>query len=163
MSKLASLRQALQENPNIVIVDTKEKNYLPNRFGYWSQTVNFFVAPKFGLYTQKELQTLLVSLTPNLKPTDRDNFFELGHIIEFGKLYFDEVIGVETARHKIVITDKELPLSEEFVNGKLVTDRQQQLWRRSWVQLFPNIQIAMEARKGLNEYCIDKKILAKYR
>ncbi len=38
MTKLEVIRTALQLNPNVVIVDEVEKNYLPEKDGFWSHS-----------------------------------------------------------------------------------------------------------------------------
>lgn len=164
MSKLTHVRNALHGNPNIVIVGAPEQNYLPGRDGFWSHTVNFHVAPKTGgVYTAKELQTLIMSLIPGLEPTQQDGFREWGGEMEFGKLYFDEDIGDEAVRHEIILTDEELFSSGGFVDGKRIIERTQKVRRRTWVRLFPNAQIAAAALKGKNEYRIPTSELSQYR
>lgn len=164
MSKLTLVRKALQENPDISIVDAPERNYLPYKDGYWSHTVDFHVAPKTGvIYTAKELQALMMSLIPGLEPTCRDDFREWEREIDFGKLYFDEVIGVEDIRREIVLTDEDMFLSAGFVEGKQIIEKRIDVMRRTWVRLFPNAQIAAAALRGENEYRISKAKFVKHR
>lgn len=164
MSKLTHVRKALQENPSITIVGTKEQNCLPGRNGFWSHTVDFHVAPKIGgVYTIKELQTLMMSLVPGLEPTCKDDFCERDREMEFGKLYFDEDIGTEAIRHEVVLSDEDMFSSSGFVDGRRIIELTKKVQRRTWVRLFPNTQIAAAALKGENEYQIPKNELAKYR
>ena len=163
MSKLTHVRKALQDNPNITIVGALERNYLPGRNGYWNHTVDFYVAPKTGgVYTDKELQALMMSLVPGLEPTDKDNFREWDREMEFGRLYFDEDIGTEAVRHEIVLTDEDMFSFGGFVDGKRIIERTEKVQRRTWVSLFPNGQIATAALEGENRFQISKNELLKY-
>lgn len=75
MSKLSKVRDALQRNPKVVIVAVEERNYIPERNGFWSQTIDFVVAPKKGLYTAKELQQFMMDLIPpDVELTRMDKF-----------------------------------------------------------------------------------------
>ena len=164
MSKLTHVREALQGNATITIVGAPEQNYLPGRNGYWSHTVDFYVAPKVGgLYTAKELQVLMKSLVPGLEPTCMDNFFDRDLEMAFGKLYFDEVIGAEAICREIVLSDEDVFFSDGFIDGKRIINCTQELWRRTWVNLFPNVQIATSALSGENKFRISKRELTKYR
>ena len=164
MSKLTHVRKALEDNPNITIVGALERNYLPDSNGYWSHTVDFHVAPKTGgVYTAKELQTLMMSLVLGLEPTCKDDFREWDREMEFGKLYFDEDIGTEAVRHEIILTDEDVFSSDGFVDGKRIIERTEKVQRRTWVRLFPNMQIAAAALKGENAFRISKNDLSKYR
>ncbi|MEK7118909.1 MAG: hypothetical protein AAB889_00130 [Patescibacteria group bacterium] len=164
MSKLTHVRKALQDNPSITIVGAPERNYLPGRDGYWSHTVDFYVAPKTGgVYTAKELQALMMSLVPGLEPACKDDFHERDREMEFGKLYFDENIGTEAVRHEIVLSDEDMFSSGGFVDGKRIIEHTEKVQRRTWVRLFPNTQIAAAALEGENEFRIPKSELSKYR
>ena len=164
MSKLTHVRKALQDNPNITIVGALERNYLPGRNGYWNHTVDFYVAPKTGgVYIDKELQALMMSLVPGLEPTDKDNFREWDREMEFGRLYFDEDIGTEAVRHEIVLTDEDMFSFGGFVDGKRIIERTEKVQRRMWVSLFPNAKIAATALEGENMFQISKNELLKYR
>lgn len=164
MNKLAQIRKALQENPHITIVGVLEKNHLPHMVSGWSHTVDFYVAPKIGgIYTAKELQTLMMSLVPRLEPTCKDSFCDFSHEMSFGKLYFDENIGTKAVRHEIVLTDENVFSSKGFVDGKKIIEFTEKIQRRTWVNLFPNVQIATAALKGENKYGISMSELKKSR
>lgn len=164
MSKLTQVRKALQENPTITIVGAPEISYLPDRNGFWSHTIDFHVAPKKGgLYTVEELQALMMSLIPGLEPTSKQDFREWSREMDFGRLYFDEDIGMEAVRREITLTDEDMFSSSGFVDGKLVIEYTEKVRRRTWVGLFPNTQIAAAALKGKNKYLISKSEFAKYR
>ena len=164
MTKLTQVQKVLQENLDITIVDRSEKNYLPGRCGYFSHTMDFYVAPKTdGVYTAENLQTLMMSLVPGLNPTSKDDFHEErnGHM-NFGKLYFDEEFGTEAVRREITLTDEDMFASDGFVNGKRVIEHTDRVRRRTWVRLFPNVQIATDALKGKNEFGIPKSELEEH-
>lgn len=163
MSELRVVREALQGNPNIVIVDAPEINYLPGRNGLWSHIVDFYVAPHKGLYTAPELQTLMVSLVPELRPINQDDFYESVHEIGFGRLCFDEVIGTENIRREITLTDKDMFPADDPTRGRWVVERTEDIWRRIWVRLFPNAKIAAAALKGKHELQIFRRELPQYR
>jgi len=163
LSKLTQVRWALQANSNIVIVGQKERNHLPNRDGYWSHTVDIIVAPKDGLYTAEELQSLMLSLVPeNVEVTCKDDFQDRERELQFGKLYFDEVIGSETIHREIVIDDDVISL-DNAVDGKLVIDDTKEVKRRTWVSVYPNAQMAAAALEGGGLYRVSKEELAKHR
>ncbi len=148
MSKLNQVRKALQDNQNIVILGAPEHNYLPTRAGYWSHTVDFFIAPKSGIYTAKELQSFITSLTPGLEPTTIDNFYESEQELRFGVLYFDEDIGTESIRREVVLTDQDMFASSGFVSGKRIIEHVEKVQRRTWVRLFPNANVAATVLRG---------------
>lgn len=165
MSKLTQVRKVLQENLNVVIVGALERNYLPDRSGLWSRTVDFHVAPKTGgVYTAEELQTLMISLVPELEPTYKDDFHKWSRVMQFGKLYFDEDIGAEVIRREITLTDEDMFLFDGFVDGRRVIECTEKVRQRTRVRLFPNARIAAAALEG--EYAderISKSDLAKHR
>ena len=164
MSKLTQVRTALEDNPGIAIVGAPECNHLPNRVSYWSHTVDFHVAPKTGgVYTAGELQALMMSLVPELEPNQKDDFWESDLAMQLGKLYFDEEIGTEVVRREIVLSDEDMFSSPGFVDGKCTIQRTERVQRRTWVRLFPNIQIATAALEGADGLSISKSRLSRYR
>lgn len=157
MSKLSQVKKALLGNPEIIVIATKEINYLPGENGFFSHTVDFFVAPKVGtLSTAEELQTLMMSLVPEIKPTSVDNFDDRGDDkMSLGKLYFDEYIG--TRNIEIVLTDEDMFSIKGCFDGKI--EQSTKIERRVWVRLYPNIQAAKSAERGIDQYSISKKKL----
>ena len=141
MSKLSIVRQALETNPEVIIVDSQERNYLPDRSGFFCHTMDYWVAPKDGLYTAEELQDFMMSLVPEgLQPTCKDDFrqYDKNSDLEFGKLYFDEKVGEERKITKriLTLTDEELFNVAGFVNGEQTIDNDviQEYTRRTWVK-----------------------------
>lgn len=91
MSKLKTIREALQSNPNVVIIDLSEKTF-PLEKGVVN-LVNYFIAPRSGLYTVDELRNFMTNLIPGLEPTHKQDFEQGGNSIRLGRMYFDEKVG----------------------------------------------------------------------
>lgn len=170
--KLAKVKQALNGNDDVVIVNAEEKIYLPERNGAWSHTVAFWVAPKRGLYTADELQNFMMKLIPNLEPSSKDDFKEDPYKITFGRLYFDEKIGEErvTTKRVITLTDKHLfDVACGFPGGKktIETDEVFDYRRRVWVRLYPNERFARDVLDGklpsICDFLVEKEVLQKYK
>lgn len=157
MSKLQIVRKALFSNADITVIDIKTENYLPYDHNGWSETISIVVAPKKGIYDPGKLQELMLQLIQGLEPTCKDDFHSCGKDIRFGRLYFDETIGEEKIHREVVIADNDLLLKplDGFTEGKCVTDETHELRRRTWVRLYPNGRIAVQAAMGANEYGID--------
>ncbi len=164
MSKLAIVRQALETNPEVVIVTVQERNYLPDRDGYWSHTMDFFVAPTKGIYTADGLQDFMMGLIPDLKPTCTDRFWQGSESLEFGKLYFDEKIGNEQITRICTLADQELLNASGFMDGKRKIEETEDYQRRTWVRLFPDQKIAADILEGKldGEYHINMDHLRMY-
>ena len=64
MSKLSVVRKSLKENQEVIIVQVITHNYLPGMDERLSHTVDFWVAPRNGLYTVDELQAFMMRLVP---------------------------------------------------------------------------------------------------
>lgn len=170
MSLVKQVLEDVYANRDIVVVDVKIRNFIPERDGYWSETVDIVVAPKRGIYNGKELNHLLNRLT-KANWTSRDEFNEIGPntaSMSFGKLYFDENIGLENAyiRRDIALTEEDLLAKDfkGFQEGKLTIEEKKKipLTRRTWLRLYPNVNIALRAvNEGENVYSIDVKLLNK--
>ncbi len=160
MSKLSTVKKALEENQKIVIVAVEDQNYLPYRDGYWSHTVNICIAPKSGMYEASDLQELMMSLVPTLKFTCKDDFRDGRDELEYGKLYFDETIGTEVIRRELTLTEEDATC-KEFTDGKLIIEETRNIERRTWVRLYPDEKIAAKALEGFDEYRISRDKLEK--
>lgn len=143
MSKLATVRTALQCNANIQIVAVDESTHFPHPDGYWTHKVDFIVAPNRGIYTGKELQEFMEALIPGLQPTCLDQFHDRDTSMEFGKLYFDEDLGTEVIRHELTLNESDFLPAEVVENGKAIYEEQRKIQRRTWVRLYPDQEIAM--------------------
>jgi|SRR3989344_6426080 len=163
MSKLTVVRNSLEANPDVVIVRVNDIKYFPNRDGFWSQKVDYIVAPRKGLYTPDELQSFMMSLVPDgLVPTSVDSFQEYGNTLRFGVLYFDEKVGKE--ERTLTLTDDELLNANipHFGNGKKITE---DLLRRTWVRPYPNEAFArdvVDGRLEFKRYETNSETLQKY-
>lgn len=145
MSKLKIVREALETNPDIVIANIDIRIHLPNPVGYFCHTIDYWVAPKKGLYEVDDLQAFMMGLIPRgLEPTSIDYFhqYDKKSDLVFGKLYFDESVGEQRTITKRILTlyDEELFDSEGFVDGKRVIDEDkiEEYKRRIWVYPFPS-------------------------
>jgi hypothetical protein len=140
MTSLEKVLTAVQANSEVALYQTIPRNFMPRRDGYWSQTVTIIVYPHKGIYTAQELNDLMDSLVPEgMKPTSRDAARDGGSSLEFGKLYFDEVIGTET--HNIVLDDqswfnKDGNYGADFFHKTTTWD--EELKRRTWVLVYPD-------------------------
>jgi hypothetical protein len=152
------VRNALQGNSEILIVGDTEANHLPDKFWYWSHTVNICIAPKIPLYKAEELQLFMLSLITEVVPSDIDGFRSSEYGLRLGVLYFDEDIGTQklVVHKEMVLTDESLFSSPGFTKGVLVSDvtTEVSLLRRTWVRLFPDSHHAKNAMSGVNEYQI---------
>lgn len=148
MTKLATVRAALQGNSTIQIVSVEELTYFPVPHGYrMTHTVDFVVAPTTGIYTAGELESLMMLLVPGLKPTMTDPFKDYDTLMCFGKLYFDEDIGKESIRREITLAETDFLPSGVVEDGKVIIEESKNLQRRTWVRLYPDVKIAMAAKK----------------
>ncbi len=182
MSKLSIVRKTLESNPAILIVNVTGENYFPERKGFFSQTVDFIVAPKKGIYSAPELQLFMMGLVPGLEPTCTDDFRQYGKTrdLSVGKLYFDEKIAEEKkiTRRIITSTDDELTNMLEMVDDKPInfygfedgkrtidTEVIEDHLRRTWVRPYPDVNIAKAVLEGkiFSPYNITAEEFEKYR
>ncbi len=147
MSKLAIVRSSLQVNTNIQIVAVDERTYFPEPHGYWTHTVDFIVAPNTGIYAAPKLQEFMLALMPALPPTSVDKFYDWDTTMELGKLYFDEDLGKETITHNLVLTESDFLPMGSVEDGKTCFERERKIQRRTWVRVYPDVEIAMLHQK----------------
>lgn len=156
MSKLASIRKALNENPHIAVLGCIEEKDLPKKMSGWGHTVNFIVAPTAEeTRTLNELQAILLSLSPaGLEPSARDDFRGgAGFALEFGKLYFDEPIGTMTTRYDVSFLDADTSFPDNRFYQKRSYEESETISRRVWISLFPNHMIATLALQRYGHLC----------
>lgn len=163
MSLLSTVRTGLQSNTNIQIVSVREANHFPDPREYWSHIVSFYVAPTTGIYEIRELMEFMNLLIPGLPPTSIDPFEESKTSLTFGKLYFDEKIGEESVIRKITISDPDFPLPDAVAGGGAILQENRDLFRRIFVQLYPNMQIARAAADGQLTFSISKEALRSHK
>lgn len=169
MSMLSEVKKDLYANKNIAVVDISiDRSGAGSYFEKRWETVDIVVAPKKGIYEADKLQALMEQLTPSVRCSDSDSFSEGSHAMSFGKLYFDEVIGTEkrNIHREIILTDEDFLSKglEGFVDGKRIIKEEKtvMLERRTWVRLYPNLKIALEAvHNGTDRFHIDMEKLAK--
>lgn len=147
-SKFSRIQEALQRNPKIIVVHVHENFFRPCRAnGYlMNQVFIIYVAPKIGLYTAEELQALMTALVPGLRPKHKNNFRKLKHEMEFGELYFEEVIGKLSLWCKASFTSK--AEMKDHLDDKRGVLESQKVWREICVRLLPNVQFANAALSG---------------
>lgn len=148
MSKLAEIKKHLANNPDLVIVQTRDNNYLPGKKNGWSHEVELFISPKNGLYSADELQEFLTSLIPNIETNDEVKFNQGEHILTFGRLYFLEEVGNKTVHADITLTEEAALTCPDFVDGKISFDLNEKLYRSICIRLFPNLKVAKIAITG---------------
>lgn len=161
ISKFKIVKKALEENPQVIIVDLKLESSFPRRIGYVTQTANFSIAPSMGLYTANELQEFMQGLIPGLKPYAQGDFFQADEIKElhFGYVGFEEKIGEERIESTHVMTDPEFTQTFDYGKGLenvygldeegiLVRRKVIDHLRRTWVNLYPNEQFAKDLLEG---------------
>src|SRR3989344_8448757 len=171
MSKLTIVRQALERNPDIDVVNVLDSINIqtisyPSDLGGWAHTVIYAVSPKRGLYTAEELQRFMDCLIPGVEPTTRDDFREEHEKLLFGKLYFDEEIGPVRRTITLELSDEELKDADGFDGKRTVSDDiYEGHMRRIWVSPYPNEIIARESLRADSsvKYAITQEDLARYR
>ena len=180
MNKLNLVNKHLREISDVEIVDVIENNSVAYaRMHSWSQTMDYLVAPKEGLYTADELQDFMLTLIPaDLKPTSKDHFRQYSESLEFGKLYFDEKIGEEKQTRILTLTDSDLLNSVEMVDGGYenvygfddkgvkVVETTGDLMRRTWVRVYPCVEYIKDLQDGklsFGGYRTDVKTLQGYK
>lgn len=172
LNKLTKIKRALNDNNDVVIVNVEEKIYLPERNGYWSHTVDFRIAPKKGLYDEKDLQNFMIKLIPDLQPGSKDDFSEDPYKIKLGKLYFDEKIGEEKVITKriITLTDEQLfNFGVGFSEGKKTIEIEEvfDYQRRVLIKIYPNERFARDLLNGklpsICDFSVEKELLQKYK
>lgn len=155
MSKYHTIRTALYDNHAVVIARESTQAHFPRREHGWTERVNFLVAPKVALYDADDLEKLMHQLVPGLEPTIFESFQIKQKRLEFGRLYFDEVIGYEKRVQEHTMTDPDYtnekapailksPGSIGFLKEEIALEHQ----RRTMVWLFPCEQLARAIADG---------------
>ena len=149
-SKLHLVRTVLQATEEVFIVSEEGRNYFPEWQGVWSQTVSFFVAPK-NRKAGDVLDEFAKALIPNLDTTSFDS--SAGNSDSRALLYYDEVIGTcrtQRQRHYVFtepgVTDD--PSDGEWSDK---VDNTENLKRRTWVCVFPDLEAAKAKAEGLEK------------
>lgn len=150
MNKLSIIHNALDNNPDVLIIEHLETNHLPNPKEHGlGHEVEFWVIPiDFNSYTMTgdDLTKLRKSLIP-LEPSDIDEFHHWSKDVSM--LCFNEDIGTRHTRSEIVISDKVLALSDGLTDGKLVLEKTEDIQRLVRVILFPDEETVERARMNV--------------
>lgn len=154
MSKLNDIKAALEDNPQVTIISVKSSK--PSAWNDWWDIV---VTPREGLYSGAELQQFMDNIVP-IPATMSDKFWESEHLLTFGKLYFDEVIGTATTRGSktITVTDPDVTLPEGYDERgtKIISlDKVVELKRRTLVWVYPDEDYARHRATGTGTHEID--------
>ena len=163
------MRKVLEENSDIIVVSTEERNrltgmekgYIPGiHSSNWISdkslvTVKIHVTPKKGIYSAEGLNEFMNGLLPDIEPKFVFEFSENADTMDFGNLTFEEKIAEEkqTVKRIITITDKTLSGTEGFQNNRKVINAsaKRDLMRKIQVNVYPDKDIAkrsMEAESG---------------
>ncbi len=165
MNAFKKVLNDLYANQEITVVDIQTTHFDLFCSDLCAEAIKIVVAPKKGLYTAVELQELMLHLTKQT-PSTKDSFTDYENRMEFGKLYFDEKIGVRKTRTETVITDDSILAKnpEGFEQGRRIAEYERELTRRTWVYLYPNVQIALRAvHDGEDIFGIDRIDLDRFR
>lgn len=144
MSLLSTIRQTLEEKAIIAHVG-EERPPLELCRG-WPHRVDFYIAPKEGIYSADGLNQFMDSLFPDIQPDHKSYFMQTKDALIAGALCFDEKIGEEIVRveRDVRATDSEFAAGIESQKGSLhsfnVSIRD--YMRRITVRPFPNREIA---------------------
>lgn len=137
MSKLEIIKEALKNNPNVVIAYTSsnqtndfcEMDHLHPR-----KDIKYLVAPKDGLYTADKLQNFMMELIPDLDPGEKKDFSNLLDVLNFGKLCFYDEVGNDEDSDVIVPYIQEIRVCpfpcEEYIRD-LLEDTQNKISKHS--------------------------------
>ena len=173
MSKIETIKQALENNPNLFLrlIDTGTTLLLnKHRTRYDNSEIGHLVlyglSPKNPIYSIDELQGFMDSLIPNLQPDHKQNFEIIpGHKdprinyddskLYFGHLIFHENIGEENSIRRIVLTDEQLQeicIHEKINLEEIIT---KELKRSTHIYVYPSKEILEDDVEGSindNEY-----------
>ncbi len=156
-SKLQRVRDALTQRRDIHLVYSNDGSYFRGRQGETLSStyeVQFWVAPKDGLYTAHQLQIFLNGLVPRLKADSGMEFQKHDSertYLELGHKRYDDVVGkTRTFNSTLVqVTDEELQKALRLEKGeKAFTDTYSDNIRRiTFINVFPNKEIALNVLK----------------
>ena len=140
MTKIDTIRKALKSNPKVIrlsILGSLEEGNTYTPLSSPSYNVSFYVAPRGGLYTAKDLDEFMTRLVPGLEPTTVESFENCPKGLLFGNIYFSEKIGEE--KKIITITDEEaLSKIEELTNRKRTLEKVIDHKRKIGIEVFPD-------------------------
>lgn len=156
MNKLKVIKEALESNPEVVIIKVEEPLNTLQIFDFIDSSIvhiiDYKVAPKRGLYTADELQEFMMGLVHGIEPTFINKFVWHSDKLRFGNLSFVETIIEEQKMIKRIFTlkDKDMVL-EDFVNGQRIVswdEKAGEFKRIIYIIPYPNEKIANDILIG---------------
>ncbi len=181
MSKLSDIREFLQSDPEVIIANTKNKNFISEvvgkREGNIIYSVDFHVAPKKGIYTAHGLGNFMDRLIPpGMSPDNKykawERYAKYGHDVasrfeelKLGHMSFSEEVGQLTATRDYKLNDGELSDIQEFITANVVSPEITSLIRFTSVYLYPNEGLARDISEDVTRtgpYITSWRELSKY-
>ncbi len=162
MHKLREIETSLTHDGRIILVGRDQNR---DSISGWSHIVEYWVAPKHGLYTPVDLQYLLIQLVPSVTPTFHDCFRNSADSLFFGRLYFDEVFHQRNAEG--ICADYDSIPAEMTSSGlqlRIQRGEETDHSHRIFVHLVPDERIARDILRGKLplDFMISKRDLADY-
>ncbi len=148
MSKLKIVREALRENPDVVIAFSLggdggifDGEVFSRTAAYYAY---FLVTPKTGIYSADGLQAFMMGLVPGLKPDVVRPFEQGSRNLYCGRTEFSEEVGSLTATASITDDDLRCDYNPLYRHSAYRRD----INRKTIVYVFPDEKIAKE-RSGV--------------
>ncbi|NQV91917.1 hypothetical protein HQ489_05585 [Candidatus Woesearchaeota archaeon] len=148
MGILKTIEDALQANPNVVIVH-REESTKDSMSSLYRET-DFYIVPREGLYTARELQEFMMGLVS--LETERVNDFSESvsnhreDFMELGDVQYQNRIGskIKKTETNYVLDDEDMPPFEDFVEGKKTVEEESQfdIFRSVMIHVFPDLEMA---------------------
>ena len=155
---LASILNALNTNPNVVIGCQKEEIFFPDKnYERLHGRIKVCVAPAGKeLWTVDSLQKFMLSLVPEFKPDQVVDCVENEQMLSCGRLYFTEVLGEIASNHSFTSSDKAFPAGSTFnSSGTFETTVPIKYGLRIYV--YPNPEIAKRAHRDFLDSLLFKR------
>lgn len=135
---------------------------IPGSGGGWTETVDIIVAPVKPIYDFVKLNKFMEGLISGIKTSAKDSATDyMDGGIHFGKLYFDEKLGVSESEviTRITAIEPEALQNAGVKIGESRSTHENRLERRTWVTPYPDIEVAklvadyeIGIREGIFEY-----------
>ena len=115
-----AVEQRLNSFPNIVIVgEPAITKYPPDKYsGPLRQMIEYKVAPREGLYTEKELQLFMRGLIGDIRLSGITDFQQHNGRLHFGSVHLDDVIDEQRIRIVIrVYPNEDIACHDKYKYG----------------------------------------------
>lgn len=156
MSKLTLINTALSDNSKIHKVGATTKYELLAEKDGPHHSVGIYLGLIEPSFKVVDLNTVLLELShgnphdrcvDEFRTSERDGGYSFYKTtsLHFGKLKYHEVFGYRTTPWRVVVTDQEMLLSEEWVNRETWMEERRELTRQITVHLYPSVEIATKA------------------